>query len=267
VEKRKYLVIVDPSHERHIALERMLDIINQMQESMLDFHLLIGFEGADKSDPNAPDEVVRSSEWISELLKPLNDAGVEYTSEFFWTSSWRESILKAADRQAADVIMLCESSAENKLGITDSKWDLVRRAKCDVVIVDEGTKAPIKCILAAVKTQATDEGRKVLNGRILERGKFLADYFKADFHVVNAYKGSEDFPDRELIKRMTGLPRENIHRDMGKPDEVIADMVSQVNADMVVLGFSTRKGLSAKFSSHTSEGVMEKITVDVVALN
>jgi len=267
VEKRKYLVIVDPSHERHIALERMLDIINQMHEGEPEFHLLIGFEGADKSDPNSPDEVVRSSEWISELLKPIDDAGAEYTSDYFWTSNWRDSILNAADRYDADAIMLCESSAENKLGITDSKWDLVRRAKCDVVIVDEGTKAPIKCILAAVNTQATDEAHKALNDRILERGRFLADYFDADFHVVNAYKGSEDFPDRELIKRMTGLPREKIHRDMGKPADVITDTVNQINADMVVLGVGTRKGLSAKFSSHTSEGVMEKITVDVVALN
>ncbi len=267
MEKRKYLVIVDPSHERHIALERMLDIINQTRESVLKFHLLIGFESDDKSDPNTPDDVVRSNDWFTELLKPLDDAGVEYTSEVFWTCNWRDSILNAADRYACDAIMLCESSAENKTGITDSKWDLVRRAKCDVVIVDEGTKAPINCILAAVNTQATDDAHKALNQRILERGKFLAEHFEADFHVVNAYKGSEDFPDRELIKRMTGLPRENIHRDMGKPDEVIADIVSQVNADMVVLGFSPRKGLTAKFSSHTSEGVMEKITVDVVALN
>ena len=66
---------------------------------------------------------------------------------------------------------------------------------------------------------------------------------------------------------MTGLPRESIHRDMGKPDDVIAGVAGKVNADMVVLGISARRGLSAAFSSHTTEGVMEKITVDVVALN
>ena len=136
MEKRKYLVIVDPSHERHIALERMLDIINQTRESVLKFHLLIGFESDDKSDPNTPDDVVRSNDWFTELLKPLDDAGVEYTSEVFWTCNWRDSILNAADRYACDAIMLCESSAEHKTGITDSKWDLVRQATSEVVIVD-----------------------------------------------------------------------------------------------------------------------------------
>ena len=44
MEKRKFLVIVDPSHEKHLALERMLDIIRQRREWVLEFHLLIGAE-------------------------------------------------------------------------------------------------------------------------------------------------------------------------------------------------------------------------------
>jgi universal stress protein E len=85
-------------------------------------------------------------------------------------------------------------------------------------------------------------------------------------HVVNAYKDSEDFPDRGLIGRMSGLPRENIHRDMGKPEEVVAGIAEKVGASMVILGISPRKGLAATFSSHTTEKVMERIDIDVVAL-
>jgi universal stress protein E len=267
VEKRKYLVIIDPAHEKHLALERMLDIIRQRQESTLEFHLLIGAEPEDKADPNTPHEVICSRDWFNELLSPLDEFGVNYTAEFFWTRDWRKSIAEAGERYDCDTIMLSESSAEHKTGITDSKWDLVRQAKSDVVIVDEGTTGPIKCILAAVNTQVKDEGHSRLNEKILARGKFLAEYFEAEFHVVNAYKDSEDFPDRALIGRMSGLSRENIHRDMGKPEDVIAAISEKVNADMVILGISPREGFAARFSSHTTEKVMEKITVDVVALN
>lgn len=266
MEKRKFLVIVDPAHERHLALERMLNVIHQRRERVLEFHLLIGFESDDRGDPDTPDEVVRGDGWLRELLHPLDESGVDYTAEIFWTRNWRDSILNAADRYACDTIMLCESSAKNKRGITDSKWELVRRAKCDVVIVDEGTKTPIECILSAVNIQSTDPAHKALNERILERGKYLAEYFSADFHIVNAYRDSEDFPDRELLMRMTGLPRQKIHRDMGKAQDVIVGIAEQVQADMVVLGISARKGLYAAFGGHTVEGVMEKITVDVVAL-
>ena len=267
MDKRKYLVIVDPSHEESLALERMLEIVRQERKWDLEFHLLIGFESPDKTEPNAPTETVRSFKELEALLVPLDELNVDYTAEFFWTRDWRKSITDAAERYGCDTIMLAESSAEHKTGITDSKWDLVRQATCDVVIVDEGTKAPIDCILAAVNTQATDAVHVALNERIIERGLFLSDYFGAEFHVVNAYKGSEDFPDRALIGRMSGLPRENIHRDMGKPEDVIAGVAEKIDADMVILGISTRKGLAATFSSHTTEKVMEKITIDVVALS
>jgi nucleotide-binding universal stress UspA family protein len=267
VEKRKFLVVVDPSHDRHLALERMIDIVRQRREWVSEFHLMIGFEGVDKADPNAPTEVVRTHEWLDDLLAPLKDLGVTFTTELFWTGNWRSSITDRADQYGCDTIMLCESSAEHKRGITDSKWDLVRQATGDVVIVDEGTEAPIKCILAAVNTQAKDEGHQALNDRILERGKFLSEYFGAEYHVVNAYSHSEDFPDRQRISRMSGLPRENIHRDMGKPEDVIASLATKLGADMVILGISPRQGLSAAFASHTTEKVMEKITVDVVAIN
>ena len=55
MEKRKFLVIVDPFHERHLALERMLDIVRQRGEVLLKFNLLVGYESDDKSDPDTPD--------------------------------------------------------------------------------------------------------------------------------------------------------------------------------------------------------------------
>lgn len=267
MEKRKYLVVIDPSHDRHLALERMIQIVHQQKKWDLDFHLIMGFESGDKTDDGTPMEVVRNSSWFSELLRPLDEAGVKYTSEFFWTRDWRKSITDAAARYNCDTIMLSEASAEHKRGFTDSKWNLVRHANCDVVICDVGTNAPIKTILAAVNTQAKDAAHVATAEKILERGLFLADYFEAELHVVNAYKDSEDFPDRALIGRMSGLPRENIHRDMGKPEDVIAIVAEKVDADIVILGISPRRGLSATFSSHTSEKVMEKIDIDVVALS
>ena len=267
MEKRKFLVIVDPSHDRHIAFERMLDIIRQKREWKLEFHILVGVEIEDKTDPNIPNEVIKGVGWFNDLLKPLDELDANYSAEFLWTRNWRQSIVDAAEKYGCDSIMLCESSAEHKRGIADSKWELIRKAAMDVVITDEGTKAPIDCILAAVNTQVTDPVHTALNEKIIERGKFLSQYFGAEFHVVNAYKDSEDFPDRGLISRMSGLPREKIHRDMGKPEDVIALVADKVDADMVILGLGPRTGLAARFSSHTTEKVMEKITIDVVALS
>lgn len=85
MEKRKYLVVIDPSHERHLALERMIDIVQQRGDYPMEFHLLIGFEAEDRTDTESPPEVIRNTDWFTEILKPLEELGVEYTTEFFWT--------------------------------------------------------------------------------------------------------------------------------------------------------------------------------------
>jgi len=241
LEKRKFLVVIDPSHEQHLALERMVSILRTRPERAFEIHLLIGFESDDKSDPDIPEEVVCGREWTQELFRPLIELDIDFTAELFWTRHWRNSIIGAANRYECDEILLSKSSAENKRGITDSKWQLLRQADCEVVIVGHETTGALQCILAAVDTQSKTTDDQEMNEKILERGKYLADLYGAELHVVNAYKDSEDFPDRGLIQRMSDVPIENIHRDMGKPEDVIFDVAQKVNADFVCVAIPAKR--------------------------
>jgi len=267
LDKRKFLVVVDPSHEQHVALDRMVSRLKAGPKRDLEVHLFIGFESDDKSDPDVPEEVVCGREWRRELFRPLIELGVDFTAELFWTRHWRNSIIGAAHRYGCDEIMLSKSSAENKRGITDSKWQLLRQADCEVVIVGSETTGALSCILAAVNTQSEAAEDVPMNEKILERGRYLSDFYGADYHVVNAYKDSEDFPDRALIQRMSGVPLENIHRDMGKPEDVIYDVAKKVNADIVILGSKPRHSIRAALRGNTSEKVMDRLDIDVLALN
>jgi universal stress protein E len=267
LEKRKFLVVVDPSHEQHIALDRMVEIVRQQEDRDIEVHLYIGFESDDKSDPDLPEEVVCGREWRRELLRPLIELGVDFTAELFWTRHWRNSIVGAASRYDCDQIMLSKSSAENKRGMTDSKWELLRQADCDVVIVGSDSSGGLKSILACVDTQSNDSDDEAINQKVLGRGRYLADFFGAELHVVNAYTDSENFPDRGLIQRMSEVPMENIHRDMGKPEDVINDVAQKINADIVILGTKSRHSIRAKLRGNTSEKVMDKMNIDVLALN
>lgn len=267
LEKRKFLVVIDPSHEQHLALDRMVSILRTRPDGAFETHLLIGFESDDKSDPDMPEEVVCGREWTQELFRPLVELDIDFTAELFWTRHWRNSIIGAANRYGCDEILLSKSSAENKRGITDSKWQLLRQADCEVVIVGHETTGSLKCILAAVDTQSKGAEDQEMNEKILDRGKYLADFYGAELHVVNAYKDSEDFPDRALIQRMADVSLENIHRDMGKPEDVIFDVAQKVNADFVILGTKPRHSIRATLRGNTSEKVMDKLNIDVMALN
>jgi universal stress protein E len=260
LDKQKYLVVVDPSMKQQVTINRMVELIRQLKGIEFEVHVLVGFESDDKSDPDLPEEVVCSAEWLAEVVQPLKDLGVSLTTDLFWTRHWRNSIIGAATRYACDVIMLAKASAENRRNITDSKWELMRQADCEVIIIGNEIAGPIECIVAGVQTQSNLE-------KILNRAKELADFYGAEFHVVNAYKGSEDFPDRALIQRMIDVPLENIHRDMGRPEDVVDAYCKKLNADLLVMGTKVKHSLRATLRGNAGEKIMERLEIDMLVLN
>lgn len=267
MDKQKYLVVVDPSMKQQVTINRMVELIRQMKNVKFEVHVLVGFESDDKSDPDLPEEVVCSYEWLNETIQPLKELGVTLTTDLFWTRHWRNSLIGASSRYGCDVIMLAKSSAENRRNIADSKWELMRQADCEVVIIGNEIAGPIECIVAGVQTQSNLEIDKIMDQKILDRAKQLADFYGAEFHVVNAYKGSEDFPDRALIQRMIDVPLENIHRDMGRPEDVVKTYCEKLNADLFVMGTKVKHSLRATLRGNAGEKIMERLEIDMLVLN
>ncbi len=144
---------------------------------------------------------------------------------------------------------------------------MLREAKVPVMTIEPGAPDKREVILAAANVQTTNEEHAALNQKVLEQGKEMADFCDAQFHVVNAYQSSEDFPDRDRILRMVDVDRQNIHVDMGQPGEIIDEVARNIGADLVILGTTSRKGLRAAFRRNLSEIVIEKLLIDVLTLN
>ncbi len=268
MEKRKFLVVVDPARRQHKGISWIVQIAQQRRKEKLEIQLFIGFESGDKSDPDTPTEVVKGPEWFEELVRPLTDAGLDYKMEVVWTTDWRQSVIEGVKRTKADVIMLAKSAAEHQAGlITDTKWRLVRNSPVPVVIIGRESTETVKLILAAVNMESTDEKSVELNEKVLRNGFELSGYYGAELHVVNAYQGTEDFPNFSDVQRIVDIPRENIHRDMGRPEDVISDMAEKLQADLVIIGSKARKGLRATLRGNTSEKVFEKLSTDILVIN
>ena len=267
MDKQRYLVVVDPSMKQQVTINRMVELVRQLRGRELKAHVLIGFESDDKSDPDLPEEIVVSGDWLKELVKPLQELGLDFTTDLFWTRHWRNSIIGAATRYKCDVIMLAKSSAENRRHIADSKWELLRQADCEVIICGNEIAGPIECIVAGVQTQSNLAVDQAMDQKILNRAKELADFYGAQFHVVNAYKDSEDFPDRALIQRMIDVPLENIHRDMGRPEDIVDTYCKSLNADLLVMGTKAKHSLRATLRGNAGEKIMERLEIDMLVLN
>lgn len=270
MKTRKFLVVVDPARRKHQSINWIVQIAQQKRDEQLEIQLFIGFESGDITEPDTPIEVVKSPEWFEELVKPLRDAGLEFNTEVVWTTDWRHSVIEAARRSEADIIMLAKSAAEHQESrITDTKWGLVRNSPVPVAIISSDSTESRKCILAAVDMQDMDQHSEEMNRDVLTRGFELAGYYGADFHVVNAYRDSEDFPDRGAVQRIVDIPLEKIHRDMGRPEDVICDMAQKVQADLVILGTAAHQGgiRVTLRGGNIAEKVIEKLSTDILVLN
>ena len=125
---------------------------------------------------------------------------------------------------------------------------------------------PRKKLLAAVNIQKHDDPAYAsLNEKILKQGQDIAKHYNADFYVINAYKDSMHFPDRQKIMKISGLPTDRVHVEEGDPATVISRYAKEIGADTVLIGTMARQGAAALMKGNTSEKVLNKLDLDVIA--
>ena len=119
-------------------------------------------------------------------------------------------------------------------------------------------------MLAAVNVQSHKPEYQRLNDLIIKRARWMAEGYGADLHLVNAYDDSLNYPDRGQLANLSGIDSSNIHVRQGDPDEVIAKVVKDVDADIVVLGTQSRYN---RWRGNTSERIITRIDCDILAIN
>ncbi|WP_339669098.1 universal stress protein [Dasania marina] len=262
------LVAVDPSRNFHPALERV--IVNaSLRKKKPRLHLFIAVD-ANASKLNLGNEnLYPSLAVLNTLVQSVEAQGLICDTELYWAEHWQQGMLDAAKRIKADLIVMTDhSNVSRNVFLADSKWMLLRQAKRPVMLVRSGASGRRESILAAVNMQATDEDHKILNSRILAAGRLMAQQYRAEFHVVNAYQDSMRYPDRGLLVRAAEVDTANVHVKKGAPESVIAETAAALGADVVVIGTMARQGVMDSIRGHTSERVLNNLQFqDVLTIN
>jgi len=269
-EQKKLFVVVDPSNETHVALERVLIVATFMEvKPCIRVFVAVDTDATDTRETN--DNLFRNQDWFAEQIRaPLEAAGLKYDIQLCWSTKWQESILQESRRFSADEIYLPvhRQAANSRFSFTQSKWDVIKGAYCPVVLVRPGAKEQRKIVLGAVNLQATTDVHKNINKLVLERGKEVAENYGAEFHVVNAYRESINYPDRAKLIEMTGVESTNIHVDEGYTSDVVAKVAEKLNADLVVIGTLGQNGKTGTLvRGNTAERVIADLKVDVMVYN
>jgi len=264
------LVVIDPTENDQPALERALASAQLNIQPTL--HLFISVDLSHFDDQVGDPKLYKHTDELSAMLQPLVERNISYTAEVCWASPWQEAIVMAAREHNVDFILVPDYSAYKPPAtsrerifqrFSDTRWALVRNSPCPVFFVRPNPVRKRSVILAAVKTQTVETRIEKLNDKIVTRGKWLASLYDADFHVVNAYPDSLNYPDRTQLRRFTDMDASKVHVKLGDPEDVIPVTAEEIDADIVVIGTLARKGIQAARRGNTSEKVFNKLPQDI----
>ncbi|MCA0902009.1 universal stress protein [Microbulbifer agarilyticus] len=271
-DKPVVFVVVDPNDERHVALDRALATARERNpQPKLAVFVAVDGEAVDTRAVN--DHLFRDEFWFrDQIRKPIEEAGVEFDITVCWSSDWQAAIIQESKRCNAEMIYLpVHARSSNRFTFAESKWQVLKQAKCPVVLIRPGAQDRRKVVLATVNYQAQTTQQRQLNRQITERASYIAEVYGAELHLVNAFLDSMLYPDRGALAKLatkTGVPTDRIHVKQGYTNEVVAEIAKEINAELVVMGTLNQYGETGSLlRGNTAERVIGSLDIDVMVCN
>jgi universal stress protein E len=265
---RRLLVIIDPTHDNQLALERAIS----KSELLPDKPEVCLFIGVDTHSPNLKAEnkkLYRDEAWLKSITEKLDAGNIQNSFALCWAPQWNEAVIHVRRQFNADNILIPDYRDNEKIfELSNEKWALLRNSIVPVTIVRPGHSAPITKVLAAINMRKDrDPKYQKLNDKVLKEGAAVAAHYGAELHVVNSFRHISNHPGMEKVVARTNLTPERIHIDEGSPEDVIEAVAKEIEANIVVIGNLARDGALAFMKGNTSEKILRRIEQDVMVLS
>lgn len=271
-EQKTIFVVVDPNDEKHVALERVLTTA-KLRDPQPKLVIFVAVDGEAVDTRASNDHLFRDEFWFRDQIRtPVEEAGLDYELQVCWSSDWQGAIIQESKRYGAELVYLpVHAKTSRRFTFTESKWQVLKQARCPVVLIRPGAKDNRKVVLATVNYQAQKAGQRELNRLISSQANYFAERYDAELHLVNAYLDSMLYPDRGALAKLadkTGVPTHRIHVKQGYTNEVVAGVASEIDADLVVMGTLNQYGETGSLlRGNTAERVIGSLDTDVMVCN
>jgi len=298
---KNILVVADPVNTPQVALSRALYLASQQDNVSITLLLVIYDLSYELTSLFSSDERQTMQEAIvfeeqksftKQIQEDYPDAKINL--KLVWHKRPFESILEEAKLNNHDLIVKSTHN-HNKLSavmFTPTDWHLLRKSLCPVLLVKDHEWPVGGNIVAAIQvlesTSLSTQDDDSINERIIQEALQLKELLNANIHLANAYPStpehiSIEIPNFDAVAynreiedhhkaamynyaEKYNVTEENVHIQSGAPEDVIADIVQDVDAELVILGAPTRNGFSAFLIGNTAEMVIDSINCDLLAL-
>ncbi|MCL1142563.1 universal stress protein UspE [Shewanella gaetbuli] len=296
-EYNKILVVINPTTDHQAALDRAIDLAAKNNAEITAFLSIFDFSyemtsilSSHEREAMRQGVIDQRTEWLKNLIQQTNHSGLTINIEVIWHNRPFESVINYAISEHCDLIVKSTHNHDKLKAVifTPTDWHLMRKAPMPVLLVKEHDWPVKGKILCAVNVAAEDENQQNLNGKIIQHAKGLAENFSAEIHLVNGYPGTPvnlaiELPDFDAnayndnlrmqheqrvqyLAETYDIPLNNCHVQEGLPEDVIPDLATSLDAELVILGTVGRTGFSAALIGNTAEHVIDSLSCDLLAL-
>mgnify|MGYP001812084782 CR=1 FL=1 len=229
-------------------------------------------------------EILREREqWLLDQVTDAGMADADVSIEVQWTSDIAAWV---AEHAAEDVVFKSVHHSKT-FTHTPLDWELLRQCPKPVYIAATRRRKLSGNVLATIDLRHSNAKHRAMNLRVLEAAREFAQLQQAKLHVVNVVEISQVLRDldivdsrkvqreavansRELLDALLqpfGVPRKNVHMPVGKVGQMVAATAGKINADMLVVGTTARRGAEGMLLGNSAERILTKAPCDVLAVH
>lgn len=294
---QKILAVIDPSSENQKALKRSIELAKLSGATITAFLSIYDFSyemtsmlSQDEREAMRQSVIDDRKLWLTELIETLNTQNVSIDCLVVWHNRPFEPIIDQVINNGFDIIIKSthEHSKLKSVIFTPTDWHLLRKCPCPVLLVKDHLWPNKGNIIAAVNICSDEPSHLSLNQEITTQAKALANFINSHVHLVNSYPGTPvnisieipEFNISEYNENMCNHHEKAMHKHAAKhnidsnhchvieglPEDVIEQVSSQLDAELVVMGTIGRTGLSATLIGNTAEHVIDNLNCDLLAL-
>lgn len=293
------LVYINPAQEQQFALQRAIEIVKKNKNANITLFLCCYDLTSAMTSLNSHEERhrIKSSaifdhqRCLDALADPYQKEGYKITTQVHWDNCPFQVAIQLILQNSYDLLIKPTHSHSkiSALLFTPTDWNLLRKCPIPLLLVKAKSWAEEGNILCAIDCKnIQDADHHNLNESILSEAKEIAEAFKSNIHLVNAYPTPpmnimmelpefdpiyydnklKEFHEKTLndyaIK--CHLDLNNSHLEQGLAEDVIPKVAKDINAKLVILGTVGRSGLGATLLGHTAEQIVDRLDCDLLAL-
>jgi universal stress protein E len=290
------LVVVDPTAERHPAVEKSA-LLAQKLGARLELYVcdtkasrevrLAAHAGHRADQPF----LVNLKTFLEDLAKPLRERGLDVTTEIECADPLHIALIDRARRTTADLVVkdTHHHSLGQRMFLTNTDWELIRACPVPLLLTKSNAWASVPRVCAAVDPGHANDKPAALDNRIVDYAALVAKRLGGELHLLHVYlpaaivaAAAAGSPPMAMTVSTEDLAREaeqkrallqdlvaeyrvapgNVHLEVGGPAAILPRAAGELHADIVTMGAISRTGLRRVFIGSTAEDVLERLPCD-----